>query len=257
MHTAVALAQRGVDLTLAARSVAELELVRKRVAELGVRAVAVPTDVTEEDQRAELLRRAEAELGPIDILINNAGVEYAAFYAEQDPAQIAQTIEVNLTAPMLLTRAVLPGMVARGAGHIVNMASGAGKSGTPFEAAYASSKFGLVGFTQSIRVELRGRGVGASVICPGFVADDGMYARMEDEGLRASWILGVSPMRRVTDAVISAIVKDRAEILVNPTPLRPVLTLEAIVPAVHPWVMRTLGVTELFGRVAASRKTTL
>jgi short-subunit dehydrogenase len=254
MHLAVALAGRGVNLTLAARSASELDTVRDRVAARGVRAIAVPTDVVDEAQRADLLARAEAELGPVDILVNNAGVEWSSFYAEQDPAEISQTIDVNLTAPMLLTRAVLPGMVQRGRGHIVNMASAAGKSGTPFEAAYSASKFGLVGFSHAVRAELDGKGVGCSVICPGFIAEDGMYARFAELGLRSSWILGVSPMRKVTEAVITAIVKNRAEIVVNPTPLRPLLALETAAPGIHPRVMRAMGVTDLFGRAAGMRR---
>jgi short-subunit dehydrogenase len=250
MRLATALAERGVNLTLAARSPSELDAVRETVAKLGVRAVAVPTDVVEEGQRTALLATAEAEIGPVDILINNAGVEWAAFYAEQDPAEIAQTIAVNLTAPMLLTRAALPAMVRRRSGHVVNIASAAGKSGTPFEAAYSASKFGLVGFTYAVRAELAGTGVGASVICPGFIAEDGMYARFADQGLRAPAILGVSPMRKVTDAVITSIVKDRVEMVVNPTPLRPLLAIEAMAPGVHSLVMRWMGVTRIFSAAA-------
>jgi short-subunit dehydrogenase len=253
MHLALALAKEGVNLTLAARSAGDLQTVRDQVVALGCDAIAVPTDVGDADQRAALLAQAEAALGPVDILVNNAGVEWSAFYADQDEAEIHQTMTINLTAPMLLTRAALPSMIKRGEGHILNLASAAGKSGTPYEAAYSASKFGLIGFSHALRAELSGTGVGCSVVCPGFIADDGMYARFADQGLKASPILGVSKMSKVTGAVIDAIKKDRADVVVNPTPLRPVVALETIVPGVHGWMMRTLGVTELFAKAAQMR----
>ena len=173
--------------------------------------------------------------------------------ATQDPAEIEQTLTVNLVAPMLLTRAVLPAMRARRQGHVVNIVSAAGKSGTPFEAAYSASKFGLVGFTHALRGELDGTGVGCSVICPGFIADDGMYARFAESGLKASPILGVSKMHKVTEAVVDAIRKNRAEIIVNPTPLRPVLMVDVVAPGLHPNVMKAFGVTRLFKAAAEMR----
>ena len=250
VHMARALAAEGVALTLAARSVAELGAVRD---EIDGTCIAIPCDVADTDQRAQLIERAEAELGPIDILINNAGVEFASSYATQDLAEIEETISVNLLAPMLLTRGVLPAMVRRGRGHVVNIASAAGKSGTPYEVAYSASKFGLVGFTQALRSELRGSGVGCSVLCPGFVADDGMWARYAEQGFTVSPLLGVSPPAKVTSALLTAIRKDRGEIIVNPTPLRPVLALSAIAPGLHPRFMEILGVTKLFRRGAALR----
>ena len=250
VHMARALAAEGLVLTLAARSVTELAAVRD---EIDGKCIAVPCDVADADQRAHLVQHAEAELGPIDILVNNAGVEFASFYSTQDLAEIEHTISVNLLAPMLLTRDVLPAMVRRGQGHVVNIASAAGKSGTPFEVAYSASKFGLVGFTQALRSELRGSGVGCSVLCPGFVADDGMWARFAEQGLTSNRILGVSTPANVTAALLTSIRKDRAEIVVNPTPLRPLLALEAIAPGLHPWFMELMGVTKLFRRGAALR----
>ena len=250
VHMARALAAEGVVLTLAARSIAELAAVRD---EIDGKCIVVPCDVADAEQRADLVQRAEVELGPIDILINNAGVEFTSSYSTQDLAEIEHTISVNLRAPMLLIRSVLPDMLRRGQGHVVNIASAAGKLGTPYDVAYSASKFGLVGFTQALRSELRGSGVGCSVLCPGLVADDGMWARFAEQGLTSNRILGVSTPADVTAALLTAIRKDRAEIVVNPTPLRPLLALEAIAPGLHPRFMEIMGVTKLFRRGAALR----
>jgi short-subunit dehydrogenase len=249
-HIARALAAEGVKLTLAARSAADLETLGQ---ELGTPAVAVPTDVTDEQQRRRLLEKAQSAWGPIDVLVNNAGVEYSSPYARQDPAEITQTLEVNLAAPLLLTRAVLPPMIERRGGHIVNISSASGKTGTPFEAAYSASKFGLVGCSQALRAELHGTGVGCSVICPGFIGGEGMYARMEAAGIKAPRLIGVSPIQKVAAAVVTAIKEDRAEVVVNPTPLRPLLALQQLAPGAQPVLMRALGVTDLFRRAAQGR----
>jgi short-subunit dehydrogenase len=152
-----------------------LEALVAELARTGVRAEAVPGDLSEPANAEALIERSESALGPIDVLVNNAGVEFAAAFASQPREELRATIEVNLAAPLLLTRRVLPGMLERGRGHVVFMASLAGKAPTPYEAAYAATKAGLIGLTQSLRVEYRDAPVGFSVVCPGFVAGEGMY----------------------------------------------------------------------------------
>ena len=132
-HIARALASSGVNVAVAARSAQQLEAVRAELVSLGVKAIGIRADVTVAAERQELVDRAAAELGPIDILVNNAGAELASRYTDLDPAQIEAMVNLNLTAPLLLIRAVLPGMLDRGKGHIVNLSSGAGKVVEPFE----------------------------------------------------------------------------------------------------------------------------
>ncbi len=127
VHIARALVREGVNLSLAARSEEELEVVRKEMASLGVKAIATRCDVTSAEDRATLIDRTQAELGPIDILINNAGIETVSRFHEAEEDDLVRTLEVNLVAAMLLTRAVLAGMLDRQRGHIVNIASGAGQ----------------------------------------------------------------------------------------------------------------------------------
>ena len=249
MHIARALAEQGVNVSLAARSEADLEVVCKEVVALGVRAIATKCDVSDPADRARLIDRTEAELGPIDILVNNAGIETAARFETADPDDLVHTVEVNLIAAMLLTRAVLPGMLDRQRGHIVNISSGAGKVGVPFAVAYATSKHGLVGFTNSLRCEYLKSPVGFSVVCPGFVTETGMYARWEDHGAKAPKLVGRSTPDKVAQVVVRCIQKNRGEALVNTLPVRPLIVLFNIAPQIGPRVMKLLGYTRTFERV--------
>ena len=252
---ALALADEGVNVALAARSAEGLDKVRASAEEKGVRAVAVPTDVGEDSQLDALVERAEREIGPTDILVNNAGIEATFPYDEYPPEQITKLIQVNVLAPMLLTRKVLPGMLARGRGHVVQIASLAGKGGFPLQAPYAASKAALVQFNHSLRAELVDSPVDSSVICPGFVSDEGMYADMARQtGVEASRLLGVSTPERVAKAVIKAIKRGSSELIVNPAPMRPVIVLRELLPDLSPRVLKTFGVTALARRVASIQK---
>lgn len=147
-----------------------------------------------------LTDKVEEELGPIDILINNAGIEWAAPFRNFFPKEIQNMIQVNVTAPMLLTRSVLQGMLDRGRGHIVNVSSLAGKTGFPYQTPYASTKAGMIMFINSLRTELNGTPVGAFVICSGFVAEDGMYAEMEKRTGPAPRLLKPTAPGKLTSA---------------------------------------------------------
>jgi len=250
VHMAEALAHEGMNLVLAARSADLLESVRGRVAALGVRAVGLPTDLAQPEQVAHLATEAERKLGPIDLLVNNAGVQFTQPHADCPPERIELVVRVNLLAPLLLAQAVLPGMRSRGRGHIVNIASLAGKIGLPFAAAYAATKAGLIQFTHSLRTELAGTPVGASVICPGFVSDDGMFARSEDLTGPAPVLLTPTTPDRVARAVLRSIRRNTAETIVNPLPARLLSVLQEAIPGSVPFTHRLLGTTEFAGRLA-------
>ncbi len=244
VHIAGALAREGVNLAIAARSADALEDVRGELAASGVKAVAIPTDLAEPSQIEVLAQQAKQTLGSVDILVNNAGVEFTAPFEDYPAENIETAVKVNLLAPMLLTQAVLPGMLNRGRGHIVNLSSLAGKTGLPYQTPYAATKAGLVMFTHSLRAELINQSVGASVICPGFVSGDGMYSRIEETGERAPMILKPTTTGKVVNAVIKAIKQDIAELIVNPIPMRPGIILREIVPGITPTLHRILGTTE-------------
>ena len=253
VNIARALAKEGVNLSLAARSEAELAEVCNQMSALGVKAIATRCDVTDADDRARLIQRTEAEIGPIDILVNNAGIETVAHFETADEDHLRRTIEVNLVSAMLLTRAVVPGMLERKRGHVVNIASGAGKVGVPYAVAYAASKHGLVGFTNSLRCEYDKNPVGFSVVCPALVSDTGMYARWEDQGAKAPKFVGRASPDKVAAVVISCIRKNRAEVLVNTPPVRPLVVLANIAPGLTPRLMKLLGYTRTFERATELR----
>jgi short-subunit dehydrogenase len=247
VHIARALAREGVNLSLAARSVDELEAVRAEMEGLGVRAIATECDVTDADDRSRLLARTEAELGPVDVLVNNAGIEVVAHFETSDEADLCRTLDVNLVAAMLLTRAVVPGMLTRGRGHVVHIASGAGKVGVPYGVAYSTSKHGMVGMIHALRAEYHGRPVGFSAVCPGFVTDVGMYANW---GVKAPKIAGSATPEKVARVVVQCITKDKAEVIVNTPPVRPIVVLHNIAPRLTPALLKALGYSGVFAKVA-------
>src|SRR5260221_1957908 len=138
VHLARALADRGVHLALAARTASDLERIRAELAPKGVKVLCVPVDLTDRVALQSVVERVVAELGSIDLLINNAGLEQGALYTEYPRESLQRTIDVNLTAPMMLTSMVLPHMLARGEGHVVNIASVAGIVGVSYNEAYAT-----------------------------------------------------------------------------------------------------------------------
>lgn len=255
VEVARGLANEGVRLVLAARSKSDLEAIAGELRDSGARAIAVPCDVASQADRTTLVEAAITEYGRIDLLVNNAGIETTAFYEEQSPAEIARLIDVNLVATMLLTHAVLPYMLSQGRGHIVNMASLAGKVPVPYSIPYSTSKAGMIAFTEGIRNEFRHRGVSASAVCPGFVSEAGMYADWEAEtGRHASLLTKPVTPQRVAANVIKAIQRDRPEMLVFWMPARPTAALAEIAPGLFERIFPVFGSTKLFRAIAEHRR---
>ncbi len=242
-----ALAAAGAQLALAARSQEKLDAVARELEQQGSRVLSVPCDVTREPDRDALIGRTLDAFGRIDVLVNNAGVEEICAYAEQDPATVTRIIETNLLAPMLLTRAVLPLMLAQKYGCVVNIASLAGRTGMPYGAAYAGSKGGLAEWSISLAAELQGNGVTLSVICPGFVAGTGMFARKQTQAPR---FLGTSQPEQVAAAVLRALSGGQMEIVVNPKPVRLLMALKALSPRLAIALGRRLGLMAFLRRLA-------
>ncbi len=252
-HLARRLAREGMNVAVSGRREDALEAVAAELGELGVKAVAVPADLSDLNATDSLIERVEAGLGPIDVLVNNAGVESVGAFTSYTREELTSMVDVNLTAPLLLTHRLTPGMLERGRGHVVFVASMAAKVGPAFNEPYAATKAGLVGLTQSLRAEYLEAPVGFSVVCPGFIAGDGMYARMVEEGHHSNRMMGETTTEKVADAVVRAIREDRAEMLESGTPIRPMLALGALAPGFVERVAPRFGITELFRRVAVSR----
>lgn len=211
-YIARAVLARGARVTLAARSAEDLEQVRASLDPYRVSTVVA--DVTNEDDRATILADAEAAFGPTDVLINNAGIEQVLPFAEFTEEDIHALVTVNLDAPIQLCRLAVPGMVEQRRGHIVNMASLAGKAAVPYNTVYSGTKHGLVGFSYSLRAELHGTGVSVSVVCPGFVSEAGMFADRAHADVPTGSGTWTTPTK-VAGAVVRAIEKDLADVVVS------------------------------------------
>ena len=164
---AVRLAQKGWNVAIAARSANELA---ETVQVAGVRMLAITADVASGEQVQAMVQRAEQELGSIDLLVNNAGIAgpLAAFW-ETDPREWWRCQEVNVLGPMLCSRAVVPAMIQRGGGRIVNVSSGAGMTAFPNLGAYAVSKASLIRLSEQLALELAPYGIAVFPIRPGVV----------------------------------------------------------------------------------------
>jgi short-subunit dehydrogenase len=239
-HIALQLASRGAHVLLCARSREGLAEVAREIAAQGGRASVHPVDLSDRAAVARLIDALEAE-GGVDVLVNNAGIETIAYFHEIPLAEIFAMLEVNLVATMHLTRLVLPGMVARQRGHIVNIASLAGKSGPPLAESYAVTKAGLIALTQSLRASYAGSGVSSSVVCPGYIHGEGMFAdRAQKSGSQAPRIVGSSPPEAVGRAVVRAIERDAPEILVTPSMARLLGAVGQLQPRMHDWLKRVM-----------------
>jgi short-subunit dehydrogenase len=194
------MSRAGAQLVLSGR---RTELLEALAGEL--RARVVIADLGEPSD----LDRLVQEAGAIDILIANAGLPGSGRLLDLSTDEIDRALDVNLRAPIMLTRALAPGMVQRGGGHIVLISSLAGKAATPGTSMYNSSKFGLRGFALAMRQELRGAGVGVSLVSPGFISEAGMFV---DAGVKLPPGMGTVSRERVARSVRRAIERNRAEV---------------------------------------------
>lgn len=249
-----ALAARGVKLALVAYPGVDLDALCQEVRKKGVKAISIVADLRLPAERKSMLEKVRAEFGRIDILINNAGVEFTGAYHELSEANILEVLRVNLEAPMMLTQAVLPDMLSRRSGHIVNISSLAGKTGPAFQEPYAATKAGLIAFTSSLRGTYRGTGVSASVICPGFV-EAGIYSKLKAEsGISAPFLLGACQPESVAKAVVRAIENNLPEVIVSRYPFKPLCATIALFPRFGEFLLRQTGAHEFFSKVASALK---
>ena len=167
---AVAFAAEGAHVAVTGRAAVELDAARDEIVSMGVRCAAIAADLAVQGAARSVFEQAVAALGPIDILVNNAGIGSSADprpLVDYDDAFWERTLYVNLTVPYLLCRYVLPSMIERHYGRIVQIASIGGKIGTLHGAAYSASKHGLLGLTRTLALETARQGITANAICPG------------------------------------------------------------------------------------------
>jgi short-subunit dehydrogenase len=204
---AKSLAGRGARMALSGRKPEALEALATELP--GEGHTVFPADLAEPGA-AEALAAA---VGAVDILVANAGLPGTGRLPEFSAEELSGALRVNLEAPMLLARALEPGMLEKGAGHMVFIASLSGKSATPLSSVYNATKFGLRGFALGLRADLDPVGIGVSIVSPGTIRDAGMYA---DSGADPIPGLGTGSPRQVADAVVKAIEQNKVELTVAP-----------------------------------------
>ena len=194
----------------------------------------MPCDLSKAAEVATLADRAAAA----DVFVSNAAVPGSGRLDEYEPEQIDRALDVNLRAPMQLTRALLPGMNDRGFGRFVFIASISGKVATAYSSIYSATKFGLRGFALALHDELRGSAVGVSAVFPGFIRDAGMFA---DSGTQLPSYVGTNTPEEVADAVLKGIDTGRAEIDVAPVGMKIGARIAALAPAPVAAMSQRLG----------------
>jgi hypothetical protein len=226
-------AGRGIGLTTARKLLAQgakvalgdldADLAAAGAAGHGDRAVGLPLDVTDRDSFAAFLAEAERALGPIDVLVNNAGIMPIGPFLDESDEVTRRQVDVNVHGVITGMKLALPGMVRRGRGQVVNLGSAASMVGLAGEAVYCGTKFAVLGLTEGVRTELLGTGVELTVVMPNLVATDlgaGMSAARGSKTLTAD---------EVADAIVGAIAKPRFEVPV-PASLGPQLRLRRLLP---------------------------
>jgi short-subunit dehydrogenase len=208
---AVAMATKGAEMILSGRKAEALEALAAELPGEGHRVL--PTDLAEPGAAEKL----SAEAGDVDILIANAGLPGAGWLDDFTPEQVTRALRVNLEAPMLMAQALYPAMIERGGGHLVFISSLQSKAASPRTSIYSATKFGLRGFAFGLRADLKPKGIGVSLVAPGFIREAGMFA---EAGAKPPPGMGTSRPEAVGTAVVRSIEKDKMEVVVAPLSMR-------------------------------------
>ncbi len=219
---AIDLAEHGARLVLSSRKGAELEELVARLPGSGHSFI--EADLAEPGGAGQLAGQA----GAVDILVANAGLPATGLVEEMNMEEIARSLRVNLEAPILMARTLIPGMRERRRGQLVFVSSLAGKTASPRSSIYNATKFGLRGFALALRTDLAGSGVGSSIVAPGFIRDAGMYA---DTGAKMPAGVGSSNPAEVAVGVVSAIEGNKIEVAVAPLQQRALAHVGLAIPS--------------------------
>lgn len=220
------------------------EVLESLATELGAELIAA--DLAD---RSEVQQLARSCLD-VDVLVANAALPGSGELLSFSVEEIDRVIDVNLRAPVVLARVLTAAMVERGSGHVVLISSIAGKTATPGSSVYSATKFGLRGFGQALRADLKGTGVGVSVVFPGFVRDAGL---LHDSGAKLPSYVGTSTPQQVAEGVVRAIERDRGEVEVAPASVRAGVKFAELAPATSARLTQRLGSHRIASQIAAGQ----
>jgi len=253
-YIARALAARRMNLLLVARSEAELARVASELETDSSKVAVAVVDLGGPHAARQVAEAAAAELGTVDVLVNNAATEPQTRFHVLTPAEIEHVLQVDLISPLLLARLLLPGMLDRRYGRIISISSLAGHTSFPHTEAYAAAKDGLTAFSRVLASDYRNTGVAATSLILGPVKETGVSARtLAETGLTASSTFSVTP-EKVAAATLRAINKPKAEIVVSVGPGRLLKALTDYFPRLGPALNRLSGADKLMASVADHRE---
>lgn len=230
--TAIEFAKRGADLVLAARRENALEKTARECLKFGVRAIVVPTDVSEEAAVQALAARAIAEFGQIDIWINNAGVYMMGEIKDTPVEAMRRLLDINFFGMVHGCKAALPYMLGRGEGHIINTGSQAGKMAYRYAGTYCASKFALTAFSDALRQELYGSGVDVSIVMPNSTDTPLFHYAANYAGRAIKPMDPISTAQQVAEVFLRIAQSKESESYVTSFP-RALAVMHAVAPGVH------------------------
>jgi len=230
---AIAKHRGNIALLALPSDLALLQNQEEKLMRLNVTAKSFTADLSDSQQISAVIKEISKEFGEIDIFISNAAIESIGIFEQQTEQVLEKTIAVNLLAPMLITKKLLPQMLSKKSGHIVTISSFAGKLGSPYQSVYSATKAGLNKWILGMKREFKGSGVSFSTISPNYVSNTGMYAdvlQKTSENLRTPKIAGEVTPQKVANAVVRSILKDKTDKIVGSPLLRAVSALNELTP---------------------------
>lgn len=255
VYIAKRLAKEGMRLALVSRSQDKLERVAREINPDPQWVLPIAADITDSEALRGVVSRVENHFGSLDVLVNNAGLEITSLLEDLTEDEIAQLVNVNLTAQIQFARLVLPGMLRRGSGHVVNVSSMAAKLPTAYHSVYASAKAGLSAFTRAWRTEYHNHGVSGSVLLLGAVDKVGMMQQMQlDSGSKPPAASPLASPESVAQAVVTAVRRDKIEMTVMPGPGKLMSVLTEMFPSLGQVMVKKLGINDFMRDVALARQ---
>lgn len=237
---AKALVRAEARVVCVGRSPVPLQALQAELAAMGGEVIALPFDLQNLEAMPALLAKIEADIGPIDILINNAAIETFRAFENYQRSELQSMVSTNLLAPMELCRLLLPNMLASSGGHIVNIASGAGKRGAPFNSVYSATKAGLINWSEGLRLELADSPVQVSVLCPG-ITDAGMFHALETDAPEG---MKVTPPEVVAETALQMIQRNLPEVMLDGFTNKVFVALTQFSPQLSDKILHKVGVVE-------------